>query len=167
MKLVLCAAIVALCMYIGRLLAKRMTQRLAFLRDYQSAMVSLSDAVAGMHMPLDRALKVAENETMPDHFNRCAALLGRSPQTKFSQIWRESLEVQDTGFLTKDDMRLVLEGGGAVEALCTNPTEKQAGIYLKRLTESVDAMEIEKRKKCKLYHTTGVLAGLLIALMVI
>ena len=64
-------------------------------------------------------------------------------------------------------MLILSEGGEALEALCTNPSEKQAAIFLKRLSGHIAALEQEKSKKCKLYNTAGVLAGLMIALLVI
>ena len=70
-------------------------------------------------------------------------------------------------FLSKEDLNFVLSGGEAVENLCMNPSEKQSVTYLKSLAGYVDEIEADKRKKCKLYNTTGILAGLFIALLII
>ena len=48
MKLALCLLIVVISAYIGRLMSKRLVQRLDFFRDYLSAMTQLSDKVVGV-----------------------------------------------------------------------------------------------------------------------
>ena len=143
--------------------------RLSFFREYQQSFTQLTDSVVGINLELYKALRSCGGSAVKDLFEECAALLKKIPQASFQQIWHKSVMQMkpDVGFLTKDDAKLLLEGGSAIEALCMNPSEKQAGIYLKRLAGYTAALETEKTKKCKLYNTTGVLAGLMIALLVI
>ncbi len=169
MNLVLCAMIVAICTAMGRVFAGRMAERLAFFKDYQIAYTQLSDSMVGINLELYKALKSCRAERIKPLFEGCADLLKKKPQASFSQIWQMSFMGLKPGFgyLSKDDAAIVLEGGGAVETLCMNPSEKQAGLYLKRLSLYTADITAEKTKKCKLYNTAGVLAGLMIALLVI
>jgi stage III sporulation protein AB len=169
MKLVLCLIIVILSAYIGRLLSRRMSLRLEFFRDYHSAMTALSDKVVGLGLELYMALSASHCENIDPLFRMCARLLRQSPQIRLNVIWRQSFEQRRDMFasLSKTDVLVVMEGGDALESLCANPSEKQSAIYLKRLAAHIAALEQEKNKKCKLYNTAGLLAGLMIALLVI
>ena len=167
MKLVLCLIVVALSTYIGRMLSKKAASRLEFFRAYQSAMIHLTDSVVGLNLELYKALKTARSEIKP-FFLRCADMLKNSPQQPFGRIWEQSFQVKSgETSLNKEDIRIILDGGEAIETLCSNPSEKQAAAYLKRLAAYIGDMEIEKRKKCKMYNAGGVLAGLFIALLMI
>jgi stage III sporulation protein AB len=154
---------------IGRLFAKRMADRLSFFREYQLSYMQLTDRVVGINLELYKALISCQEGTLKALFESCAAALKKTPQAAFQNIWQLCFTrlKSDFGGLSKDDVQIVLEGGGAIEALCMNPSEKQAGLYLKRLSGYTAVLETEKNKKCKLYNTTGVLAGLMIALLVI
>ncbi len=169
MKLALCLAIVVISAYIGRLMSRKMAQRLDFFRDYQSAMTQLSDKVVGPGLELYKALLECRIQTVRPLFVRCAALLSQHPQLKLEVIWLKSLaqngEVLSS--LNKADGLFLRDGGHALEALCGNPSERQAAIYLKQLADYIAVLEQEKSKKSKLYNTAGVLAGLMIALLVI
>lgn len=169
MNLVLSVMIVVICSAIGRLFAGRMAERLSFFREYQLTFTQLTDSVVGLSLELYKALRSCQGGTLKEMFENCAAALQKMPQASFQQIWQSGFMnlKKDLGCLTKDDVKIVLDGGGAIEALCMNPSEKQAGIYYKRLSGYMAALETEKTKKCKLYNTTGVLAGLMIALLVI
>lgn len=169
MKLVLCVPIVLICAAIGRQLAGRMAQRLAFFREYQCAVTFLSDKVVGLGLELGKALCACHSGSLKPLFHACAAALRQNPQLSLTAIWRRSVDEScgRLGFLSKSDMRFVLEGGEALAALCGNPSERQAGIYLKRLAVHLEALETEKEKKCKLYNAAGLLCGLLIALLVV
>ena len=169
MILVLCVMIVIICTAMGRMLAGRMAERLTFFEEYQQSFTQLTDIVVGLSLELYKALQSCQAGTLKEMFENCAAALQKMPKASFQEIWTISFSRVKPGFgsLTKDDVKIVLEGGGAIEALCINPSEKQATLYLKRLSVYTTALEAEKIKKCKLYHTTGVLAGLLIALLVI
>lgn len=169
MKLALCFIIVIISAYIGRLMSRKMAQRLDFFREYLSAMTQLSDKVVGPGLELYKALSDCRSQVIKPIFSRCAMLLRQYPQHKLEKIWSESL-VQNRdalSSLSKTDVLFLKEGGNALEALCTNPSEKQAAIHLKRLAEYISALEQESSKKSKLYNTAGVLAGLMIALLVI
>ena len=169
MNLILCLGIIIVCGYIGRQLSHRAAQRLAFFREYESSMVSLTDSITGMNLELSRALEIPDGEAMRPIFRECARRLRDAPQEKFTALWQESFErnaPQSVG-LTKEDVRVIASAGDAVEALCRNPSQKQAEAYLKRLETYIGEMEIDKRKKCKLYSAGGVLVGLFIALLVI
>ena len=165
MKLILCLFIVALCTYIGRLLAKKMAQRLAFFREYQAAVIYLADRIVGARLELIRALDGAQNEWMHAFFMRCANMLKTNPRLRFTAIWERCFDAR--GALTREDMAIVLEGGEAIEMLCRNPSPRQAEAYLRRIAAYIGDLENEKKKKCRLYNASGVLAGLFIALMVI
>lgn len=169
MKLALCLAIVVISAYIGRLMSRKMAQRLDFFRDYQSAMTQLSDKVVGPGLELYKALLECRIQTVRPLFVCCAALLSQHPQLKLEVIWLKSLaqnrEVLSS--LSKADGLFLRDGGHALEALCGNPSERQAAIYLKQLADYTAVLEQEKSKKSKLYNTAGVLAGLMIALLVI
>jgi stage III sporulation protein AB len=169
MKLAMCLLIVVISAYLGRLLSKRMAQRLDFFRDYLSAMTQLSDKVVGVGLELYKALAECRGDVVGLMFRECAARLKRTPQMKLEVIWARSLtHCRDSlAFLNKADLQFLAEGGGALEALCANPSEKQAAIFLKRLADHIVALELEKNKKTRLYNTAGVLAGLMIALLVI
>ncbi len=169
MNLILCIGIVILCGYIGQQLAKRAVQRLAFFREYESAVVSLTDSVTGMNLELKRALEAQCGDTIQPIMRDCARSLKAAPQKRFAAIWRESMErhTQKLCSLTKEDVRILLDAGEAVDALCRNPSKKQAEGYLKRLGTYIAEMEIDKRKKCRLYNAGGLLLGLFIALLVI
>ncbi len=170
MNLLLCFGIVLLCGYIGRQLSNRAAQRLEFFRAYASAMVSLADSVTGMSLELSRALEaVRGSSAVGEIFAECGSKLRAMPQLRFAAIWRESFE-RHTAQLTsinKEDMRVIMDAGDAIEALCRNPSRKQADGYLNRLDKYIAEMEIDKRKKCRLFSAGGVLAGLFIALLVI
>ncbi|MGI5849709.1 MAG: stage III sporulation protein AB [Christensenellales bacterium] len=169
MKLIFCLIIVVLSGYIGRLLSKRVVQRMDFFREYQSAIIYLTDRVVGMNLELFKALNTSEEKIIYVFFEDCSNMLRNMPQTSFTSIWKKSFEKNSTDytFLNRDDIRIVLNGGEAIEALCRNPTEKQAETYTKRLAAYIAEMEADMRKKCKLYNTSGILAGLFIALLVI
>ncbi len=169
MNLVLCLAIVLVCGYIGRQLAARSAQRLAFFREYESAMVSLADSIAGMSLELSRALETPCGDSVGEAFAECARKLRAAPQRRFAAIWRECLGEYSAGktFLSKEDVRMISDAGEALEALCRNPSRKQAEGYLVRLEKHITELEEDKRRKGKLYSAGGVLAGLLIALLVI
>lgn len=169
MNLLLCLGIVMICGYIGGQLAKRTTQRLNFFREYESAMVSLADSVTGMSLELSRALEAARGATAGEIFMECARKLRAAPQQRFAAIWRESFEGHTAQLtsLNKEDIHVIMDAGDAIEALCRNPSRKQADGYLKRLDKYIAEMEIDKRKKCRLFSAGGVLAGLLLALLVI
>jgi stage III sporulation protein AB len=132
-------------------------------------MTQLSDKVVGVGLELAKALAECRGEAVGPLFRQCAAELRRSPQQRLEQIWARSLtQCRDAlSPLSKADIAFLAEGGEALEALCTNPSEKQAAIYLKRLAAHIAALELEKNKKTRLYNTAGVLAGLMIALLVI
>jgi len=165
MKLLLCAAIVALCAAIGRLLTNRIRERLTFFRSYQSAIVRLTDHVVGANMPVGEALRSCGSGVMA----QCADELQSTPFARLETIWRTcfAAAVKQKGSLNKQDAEMVAAGGTAIESLCGNPTAQQAGGYIKRLEKYVGALETEKQRKGKLLSTSGVLAGLLIALLVI
>lgn len=169
MKLALCLVIVIISAYIGRLMSRKMAQRLDFFRNYLSAMTQLSDKVVGPGLELYKALSECRIEAIRPLFVRCAALLRQYPQLKLDMIWSKSLgsNGETMSALSKADVLFLKEGGHALEALCGNPSEKQAAIYLKQLSDYIAALEQEKNKKSKLYNTAGVLAGLMIALLVI
>jgi len=169
MKLALCFTIVVISAYIGRLLSRRMAQRLDFFRDYLSAMTQLSDKVVGVGLEIYKAMAECQNETVGPLFRECAALLRKRPQLRLEAIWAQSMASCRNAMtsLSKADVQFLATGGEALEALCTNPSEKQAAIYLKRLSAHIDALEQEKNKKTRLYNTAGILAGLMIALLVI
>ncbi len=169
MNLVLCLFIVIVCGYIGRQLSNRTAQRLAFFREYESAMVSLMDGITDMNLELSRALEIPDGEKIRPIFRECAKSLRAAPGARFTQLWQKSFDqfISQTAGITKDDMRMIASAGEAVDALCRNPSRKQAESYLKRLEAYISEMEADKRKKCKLYSAGGVLAGLLIALLVI
>lgn len=169
MNLLLCLCIIMVCGYIGRQLAGRAAQRLDFFREYESAMVSLADSVTGMCLELCRALEMPCGEAVGEIFAECARRLRDAPQKRFTVIWRECFDryaVRLTN-LNKEDARMIAGAGDAIEALCRNPSRKQADGYLNRLSAYVAEMEIEKRKKCRLLSAGGLLSGLLIALLVI
>lgn len=169
MNLILCIVIVIISSAMGRLLAGRTTDRLSFIREYQLAFTHLSDKMVGLNLELYKALLSCRSGRISPVFDRCAGALRRTPQATFQEIWRKSFarSKADFGYLTKEDIQIILDGGDAVEAICMNPSEKQAGLYLKRLSDYLTTLETEKIKKCKLYNTGGVLAGLMIALLVI
>ncbi len=169
MNLILCVMIVAVCTAIGRIFAGRMTERLTFFREYHLIFTQLTDRMIGINLELFQALRSCQSEALHGLLLKCAFDLKRMPQAAFQQIWQMNLDRMKPSFgsLTKDDWKILREGGSAIEAICMNPSEKQAGIYLKRLSAYAEVLETEKQKKCKLYNTTGVLAGLMIALLVI
>jgi stage III sporulation protein AB len=167
MKLIACLLVIALCAYIGRLLSKRAAQRLEFFREYQTSMIFLSDRITGMNLELFKALDTPRGSMLNGFFRSCSQRLKDSPQKSFAGIWKQCFDVLHLSFLTKEDLRVVYAGGEAIETLCMNPSERQAGAYTRLLTSYVGDMETEKRKKCKLYNTAGMLTGLLIALLMI
>jgi stage III sporulation protein AB len=167
MKLIACLLIIALCSYIGRLLSKRAAQRLDFFREYQTAYISLSDRIVGINLELSKALDSSCDNNMRGFFCDCSIMLKDSPQSRFSSIWNYCLEKMKPTPLTKDDIKFVSSGGESIEALCMNPYEKQANVYIKRISEYIDRLETDKQKKCRVYNTSGVLTGLLIALLMI
>jgi stage III sporulation protein AB len=165
----MCLLIVVISAYMGRLLSKRMAQRLDFFRSYLSAMTQLSDKVVGVGLELFKVLSECRDAMVGPIFRACAVRLREAPQLKLETIWSQSLtHFRDTlTFLSKADLQFLAEGGSALESLCTNPSEKQAAIFLKRQADYIIALEQEKNKKTKLYNTAGILAGLMIALLVI
>jgi stage III sporulation protein AB len=167
MKLIACLLVVALCAYIGRLLSRRATQRLDFFREFQSSMICLTDRITGMNLELYKALEAPRDSALGGFFRSCSRMLKDSPQKRFAGIWRNCFDGMRLSFLTKEDLKVVYAGGEAVETLCMNPSEKQAGAYIRMLGGYVGEMETDKRRKCKLYNTTGMLTGLLIALLMI
>ncbi|MFA5675185.1 MAG: stage III sporulation protein AB [Christensenellales bacterium] len=169
MKLIMCAAVIAVCAALGRQFSARMIQRLLFFREYQSALTYLSDKVVGLNIELCKALKACDNDCVQPFFDACAAALRETPQLSLKSIWRECLSDfrSRLSFLTKEDMRFLNDGGAAAEALCANPSERQAALYLKRLGAHLDFLETEKNKKCRIYNMAGLLGGLMIALLVI
>lgn len=167
MKLIACLLVIALCAYIGRLLSKRAAQRLDFFREYQSSMIYLSDRITGMNLELFKALETPRGSMLGGFLHSCSLMVKDSPQKAFACIWKRCFDELRLSFLTKEDLNVIYAGGEAIETLCMNPSEKQAGAYIRRLSAYVGEMEIDKRKKCKLYNTTGMLAGLLIALLMI
>lgn len=167
MNLIFCMLIVLLSAAIGRLLSARLAERLAMLRDFQTVFTQLSDKVVGLNLEVEKALESCPPDGMGCVLRQCAADLRQTPQEPLSRLWRRRFSQMENGGLTKNDRLLLIEGGAAVEALCMNPSEKQAGLYLKRLAAYMAEAEAEKAKKSRLYNTTGVLAGLLIALLVI
>lgn len=167
MKLLACVLVVALCGYIGRMLSKRALQRLELIREYQSCFVYLSDRIVGINLELGKALETAGEGELAGFFRGCSAMLSEHPQSRFSSIWKQCFESMRFTYLTKEDVSVVISGGDAIESLCMNPSEKQASGYIKRLAAYAEVMETEKRKRCRLYNTSGMLAGLLIALLMI
>lgn len=167
MKIFLCLIVIALSTYLGRLLSKAAVSRLDFFRQYHEAIISISDRISGMNMELFKALKVSGSPILTVFFEECVALLRESPHKKFSEIWTGCIDKSKLNFLRKEDIKVIKSGGEAIENLCSNPTEKQALAYMKRLSAYIEEMETEKRKKCKIYNTTGVLAGLFFALLMI
>ena len=169
MKLILCLLIVVLCAYIGRLLSKKTALRLDYFREYQSSIIYLTDRIVCLSLELYKALCAPQDNEAYSFFLDCSKSLKNFPQLRFAKIWEQSFKNSNYKhtFLSKEDRRIILGGGEAIETLCKNPSEKQAKAYIERLNCYISEMEIDKRKKCKLYNTTGVLAGLFIALMVI
>ena len=169
MKLILCLFIVLLCTYIGRLMSKKTTQRLDIMRAYQSSVIHICDSVLGLHLPLAQALASCPNKTMQLILQSCADMLKSSPTNSVPIIWEECFgrAASELDGIGKDDTAIIYDGGHALETLCANPSAAQAGLYLKRLSDHIGALDAERQKKCKLYHTSGVLAGLMIALLVI
>lgn len=167
MKLLACLLVVALCAYIGRLLSKRTTQRLEFFREYQSTVIYLSDRITGMNLELYKALESPKESELGGFLRRCSHTLKGSPQKAFAGIWKYCFDGLHLSFLTKEDLNVVYAGGAAIETLCLNPSERQSGAYIKLIAGYVSEMETEKRKKCRLYNTSGLLAGLLITLLMI
>lgn len=169
MKLFLCLMIVILSSYIGRLMAKKTVLRLEYFREYNAAMIYLTDKVVGLRLELAKALSERKDHDIFRFFNACANMVRRTPQTSFAVIWKRSYKAhsKETSFLNKEDLGVIMEGGNAIETLCKNPSERQAEAYLKRLASYLSEMEVEQRKKSKLFNTSGVLAGLFIALLVI
>jgi len=167
MKLLACLLVVVICGYIGRLMSKRTGQRLDFFREYHSSLINLSDRIVGMNLELCKALDASGSGTVRIFFGRCSNTLKGSPRTSFSSIWDKNFESMKLTNLTRDDVSVISSGGDAIESLCMNPSEKQAHAYIKRLSGYMDSLEAEKRKKCKLYNTSGMLTGLLIALLMI
>lgn len=168
MKLILCLLIVLLCTYIGRLMSKKTVQRLDVMRAYQSSVIHLCDSVITLHLPLAQVMATCPDKTMQGVFSSCAAMLKASPTASVASLWEKSFAAE-TAFdvLGKDDWPVIISGGHAIETLCANPSAAQSGLYIKRLSDHIGSLEAEKQEKCKLYHTSGVLAGLMIALLVI
>ena len=169
MKLILCLLIVSLSAYMGRLMSKRTAQRLSVMRDYQSAVIQLCDSVIGRRLPLALVLESCSGAAMQPFLHACAVKLKEAPTTYFSDIWKDSYEKTDKSIdgLRREDARIILRGGTAIETLCANPSEKQAGVYIRQLENYINTLDADKQKKCRLFNTSGVLAGLLIALLVI
>lgn len=169
MKLLMCAAIIVVSAAIGRQFSVKMTQRLLFFREYQSALTYLSDKVVGLNIELYKALCACKNGYVQPFFDACAAALRETPQLSLDCIWRKCLSSysKSLSFLTKEDMRFLSDGGAAAEALCANPSERQAALYLNRLGAHLDLLEAEKNKKCRIYNMAGLLGGLMVALLVI
>ena len=167
MKLVLCLAIVSLSAYIGRLLSQKTAQRLILMRDYQSAVIQLCDSVIGRRLPLVLALETCQDTALLPFFKACAAALKASPTTSISRMWKDCFGKAGFDGLRKEDTEIILRGGTAIETLCANPSEKQAGVYIRQMEHYIHSLDAEKQKKCKLFRTSGVLAGLMIALLVI
>lgn len=169
MKLILCLAIVAISAALGRQFSNRAVQRVCFFRDYQTAVTYLSDKVVGMNIELCKALQACQSESIRPLFDACAQALRDNPALSLECIWRQKLASMQPqlGLLSKEDRRLFCEGGAAIDALCANPSERQAALYLKRLGQHLDSLEAEKTKKCRLYNMAGLLGGLLIALLLI
>ncbi len=167
MKLLACLLVIAICGYIGRLMSKKTAQRLDFFREYHSSLINLSDRIVGMNLELCKALEASGSGQVRLFFGKCSKTLKRSPRTSFKSIWDENFESFKLTYLSREDVSVVSSGGDAIESLCMNPSEKQAHTYIKRLSGYMDSLEAEKRKKCKLYNTSGMLTGLLIALLMI
>lgn len=167
MKLIACLAIIALSAYIGRLMAKRAALRLEFVRQYEQAMITVTDRIAKLNVELYRALDVSACPALCGFFRDCSRSLRECPQRRFADVWGARIEKERFDFLTAEDMRLIRSGGEALENLCANPSEKQAQAYIKRLAAHAETVETEKRKKSRLYNTGGVLAGMFAALLII
>jgi stage III sporulation protein AB len=167
MKLIACLLIIAMCSYIGRLLSKRAAQRLDFFREYQAAYISLSGRIVGTNLELCKALDSSCDNSLREFFRGCSRLLKDSPQSRFTTIWNHCTKKSMPTCLTKDDLKVFSSGGEAIETLCMNPCERQADIYIKRISGYLEKLETDKQKKCRIYNTTGVLTGLLIALLMI
>lgn len=167
MKLVACFIIVFLSAYIGRLLSKNAENRLNFFRVYHEAVITISERIINMNLELYKALRLNTESGLTEFFSDCSNALKNSPQSSFPAIWRQCVEKAKFTCLSKEDIKVMKRGGEAIENICGNPSEKQALSYTKSLAAYVEQMEKDKQKKCKLYNTTCVLAGLFIALMMI
>ncbi len=167
MNLIFCMLIVIISAAIGRLFSSRMSERLNLIREYQAAFTRLTDSVTGLRIEIIMALQTGSDGRIDALFKSCADELIKNPRLPLHEIWRNRMSRLLKEGLTNDDWQIITEGGLAAEAICANPTEKQAQIYLNRLSAYAAAMEQEKIKKCKLYNTAGVLTGLLIALLVV
>lgn len=169
MKLLISAVIVILSAALGRQFSNKLMQRLQYFREYQSALTYLSDKVVGLNEELYRALSACGSDYIQPFFDACAQQLRESPQLRLDTIWKSCFNGVSArlSFLTKEDMRFISDGGAAAEALSANPSERQAELYLKRLSERLEFLEIEKNKKCRLYNMAGLLGGLFVALLVI
>lgn len=167
MKLFLCIAIIAVCTYIGRLMAQRITQRYEYLMSYQADILQLTERIIVLKMPLSSALSFAEKSDIKKLFWECARVLERSPQTSFEKLWADAVNGNTKSFLSKEDVSIIVGAGAAIENLCKNPSKEQADLYKQRLNSYLAGVEEDKQKKCKLFTTSGVLFGLLIALLII
>lgn len=167
MKLIACLTIVLLSAYIGRLLSKNTENRLNFFRSYNEAVVTISERIINMNLELYKALKINAGFGLTELFCDCSDELKRCPQSSFSDIWRQCIDKTKFTCLSKEDIKVMKRGGEAIENICGNPSEKQAMAYTKSLAAYVEQMEKDKHKKCKLYNTTSILAGLFIALLMI
>jgi stage III sporulation protein AB len=149
-------------------MSKKTMQRLDVMRAYQSSMIHLCDSVLGLRLPLAQAMTSCPDKTMRKVFQTCATMLKSSPTSSVAAVWKQGFEgASEMEGLTRNDLDIINDGGHAIETLCANPTAAQANLYLKRLADHLCILEAEKQKKCKLFHTSGVLAGLMIALLVI
>ena len=167
MKLFLCIAIIAVSTYIGRLLAQRATQRYEFLLSYQADLFTLTERIVTLKMPLFSALSFAEKSDIKKLFWECARVMEDSPQTSFEKMWKDVVNNNTKSFLSKQDVSIIVGAGASIENLCKNPSKEQADLYKQRLSTYLVEVEQDKQKKCKLFTTSGVLFGLLIALLII
>jgi len=167
MKLIACLLIVALSAYIGRLLSKNTENRLNFFRNYHEAVITISERIINMNLELFKALKINTGYGLTEFFYDCSNELKCCPQSSFSDIWLKCIDKAKFTCLSKEDIKVMKRGGEAIENICGNPSEKQALAYTKSLSAYVEQMEKDKHKRCKLYNTTCILAGLFIALLMI
>ena len=167
MKLFLCLAVAALSAYIGRLLAKRAMQRCEYFICFQTDMIQIIDKIVYMNMPLYNAL-AAVSQTEQNHlFLDCAKSIKSKPSQSFEKLWEEKASGAKKSFLTKEDVKIIIGAGAAIDMLCKNPSIQQSEPYKNRLSRYADAVEKDKQKKTKLFTTLGVLAGLMLALLII
>ena len=172
-KFVLCIGIVFLCGYIGQINSRKYLKRLEFLEAAKEFVYTCDLDMLEEHLTLEEAIKrETENakSCLKNVLENCYKRLSEQPNMQFEELWQQVISEEEKqndhiASLSEQEKRLVLATGRRLVSDTTEPKSKY--ILLDEYERTIAALREILPNRLKLINSLSLLAGFLIAILII